>query len=242
MPSGIRPHDPNEDSMSTQNLRKWNVTKYAVCTDTQLYNNTYIIRWALRHFVIFQCSTRWNEVGTNFNTVNPHYRLSLWSSGQSFWLQIQRSRVLFQALQDCLRSRGVWNGVHSASWGQLSSYLIEKGAAPVKKTEINGRGNSLRWPRNALYLQKLALTSLTSGGSSVGIVRLRAKATEFSFSLNRHYNGLILGGINADVRYNRVKGLFTYVYRRIRTMQAITQKHTMWLYKGFYIGVIFHFK
>jgi hypothetical protein len=75
----------------------------------------------------------------------------------------------------------VWNGVHSASWGQLRSYLNEKVAAPVQKTEINGRGNSLRWPRNTLYLQKLALTSPTSGGRLFNIVRLRTKATEFSF-------------------------------------------------------------
>jgi hypothetical protein len=45
-----------------------------------------------------------------------------------------------------------------------------------------GRGDSLRWPRDTLYPQKLALTSPTSGGRSVGIVHLRAKATEFSFS------------------------------------------------------------
>jgi len=32
-----------------------------------------------------------------------------------------------------------------------------------------------------LYPQKLALTSPTSGGRSVGIVRMRTKATEFSF-------------------------------------------------------------
>jgi len=32
-----------------------------------------------------------------------------------------------------------------------------------------------------LYLQKLALTSLTGGGRSVGIVRVRTKATEFFF-------------------------------------------------------------
>jgi hypothetical protein len=36
----------------------------------------------------------------------------------------------------------------------------------------------LRWPRNALYPQKLALISWTSGGRSVGTVRLRTKATE----------------------------------------------------------------
>jgi hypothetical protein len=75
---------------------------------------------------------------------------------------------------------GVWNGVHSAPWGQLRSYLNEKVAAPVYKTEINGRGNSSRWPRNTLYPQKLALTSPTSGGRSVGIVRLQTKATDFS--------------------------------------------------------------
>ena len=34
-----------------------------------------------------------------------------------------------------------------------------------------------------LYPQKLALTSPTSGGRSVGMVRSRTKATEFSFSL-----------------------------------------------------------
>jgi hypothetical protein len=46
-----------------------------------------------------------------------------------------------------------------------------------------GRGDPSRWPCDALYPQKLALTSLTSGGRSVGIVRLRTQATEFSFSL-----------------------------------------------------------
>jgi hypothetical protein len=54
--------------------------------------------------------------------------------------------------------------VHSASWGQLRSYLKVKVAAPGYKTEINDRGNPLRWPRDTLYPQKLALTSPTSGG------------------------------------------------------------------------------
>jgi hypothetical protein len=42
-----------------------------------------------------------------------------------------------------------------------------------------GLGDPLRGPRDTFYLQKLALTSPTSGGRSVGIVRLRTKATEF---------------------------------------------------------------
>jgi hypothetical protein len=38
----------------------------------------------------------------------------------------------------------VWNGVHSASLGQLRSYLEEIVADPVRQTETNDRGNPLR--------------------------------------------------------------------------------------------------
>jgi hypothetical protein len=48
----------------------------------------------------------------------------------------------------------------------------------------NFRGDPLRWPRDTLYQQKLALIMPTCGGRSVGTVRLWTKATEFSFSLN----------------------------------------------------------
>jgi hypothetical protein len=62
--------------------------------------------------------------------------------------------------------------------------LLEgKVAAPVLKPETNNRGNQLRRPRDTLYPQKLALTSPTSGGRSVGIVRSRTKATEFGLFL-----------------------------------------------------------
>jgi hypothetical protein len=56
--------------------------------------------------------------------------------------------------------------------------LLEgKVAALVYKTEINDRGNLLRWLRDTLYPQKLA-------GRSVGIVRSRTKVTEFSFFIS----------------------------------------------------------
>jgi hypothetical protein len=38
------------------------------------------------------------------------------------------------------------------------------------------RGDPLSWPRDTLHQQKLALTSPTSGGRSVGIVRVRTKS------------------------------------------------------------------
>jgi hypothetical protein len=47
-----------------------------------------------------------------------------------------------------------------------------------------GREDPLRWPCDTLYPQKLALTSPTSGGRSVGIVFLRAKASEFVLFLS----------------------------------------------------------
>ena len=71
-----------------------------------------------------------------------------WSSGQSFWLQIQRSRVWFPALPDFPISSGSITGStqpREVNWGAA---WIKKVAAPVKKTEINGRGDPLRWPRN----------------------------------------------------------------------------------------------
>jgi hypothetical protein len=41
-----------------------------------------------------------------------------------------------------------------------------------------GRGDPLRWPRHMFYPEKLALTSPTSAGRSVSIVRSRTQATE----------------------------------------------------------------
>jgi hypothetical protein len=43
-----------------------------------------------------------------------------------------------------------------------------------------GRRDPSRWPCGTFYPQKLALTSPTCGGRSVGIVLSRTKATEFS--------------------------------------------------------------
>jgi hypothetical protein len=47
------------------------------------------------------------------------------------------------------------------------------------ETRECGCGDPLRWPRDTLYQQMLALISPTSGGRSVGIFRSRTKATEF---------------------------------------------------------------
>jgi hypothetical protein len=73
----------------------------------------------------------------------------------------------------------VWNRVHSASWVQLRSYLEEKNSGSGLENLDYGRRDPSRWPRGTLYPQKLALTSPTSGGLSVGILRSRTQATEY---------------------------------------------------------------
>jgi hypothetical protein len=52
----------------------------------------------------------------------------------------------------------------------------------LENQEYGSRDPS-RWPRGTLYQQKLAPTLPTCGSRSVGIVRSRTQATEFSFSL-----------------------------------------------------------
>ena len=54
----------------------------------------------------------------------------LWSSGQSFWLQIQRSRVRSPALPDFLSSSGSGTGSTQPRDVKLRSYLNKKVAAP----------------------------------------------------------------------------------------------------------------
>jgi hypothetical protein len=74
---------------------------------------------------------------------------------------------------------------------------LERGSLSIMSTieELLGRKNSgsglesreyghrvpARWPRGTFYPQKLTLTSLIRGGSSVGIFRSLAQATEYLY-------------------------------------------------------------
>jgi hypothetical protein len=74
--------------------------------------------------------------------------------------------------------------------GQLSlvstteELLERKSSGSVLENRDYGRRDSSHWLRGTLFPQMLALTSLTSNCRSVGIVRSRTQATEFSFSVN----------------------------------------------------------
>jgi hypothetical protein len=126
-------------------------------------------------------------------------RPPLWSSGQSLWLQIQRSRVQFPALADYLRSGVSGTGSTQPREDNCVDTRMKKQRIRSRKNEINDRGNSLRWPRITPYPQKLALTSPTCGGRSIGIVRLRTTVMEFSlvFFISRCARKISVGvGLN----------------------------------------------
>jgi hypothetical protein len=63
---------------------------------------------------------------------------------------------------------------------KIEELLERKSKGSCLESIKYGRGDPLCWQRDTLYPQKLALAWPTSGGRSVGIVRSRTKATEFS--------------------------------------------------------------
>jgi hypothetical protein len=65
---------------------------------------------------------------------------------------------------------------------RIEELLRRKNSGSGLESRYYGRRDLSRWPRDTFYPQKLALTSLTSGGLSVGIVRSRTEAKEFGFS------------------------------------------------------------
>jgi hypothetical protein len=101
----------------------------------------------------------------------------VWSSGQSSWLQIQRSGFDSRATRFSWVLVGLERGP-LIFVSTVEELLGRNNSGPCLENREYGRGDPSRWPRDTLYSQKLALTSPTSGGRSVVIVRSQTKATE----------------------------------------------------------------
>jgi hypothetical protein len=107
-------------------------------------------------------------------------RPSLWSSGQSFWLQIQRPGF------DSWRYQ-IFGEVVNLKRGPLSlvstsdDLLERESSSSGLESREYGLRDPLRWQCGTFFPQKLVLTSPTNGGRSVGIVRSRTQARKFSF-------------------------------------------------------------
>jgi hypothetical protein len=78
--------------------------------------------------------------------------------------------------------------------GTIEGLLGRNSSSSGLQNREYGRGHALRWPRNTLYQQKLALTSPKSGGRSIGIVRLQTKITEFVCLFWGYWTRLKLAG------------------------------------------------
>jgi hypothetical protein len=104
----------------------------------------------------------------------------LWSSGQEFLATDLEARVRFPVLSEKEISGSGTGSTQPReyNWGDT----WQKSSGSCLENREYSRMDPSRWPRGTLYPQKLAITSPTSGGRSVGIFRSRSQATEFFFT------------------------------------------------------------
>jgi hypothetical protein len=89
------------------------------------------------------------------------------------------ARIRFPELSEFLRSSGSGTGFtqyHEYNWGDTWN---KKKRLRSRKLKLRPQGIRRADYATPFYQKKLALTSQTSGGRSVGIVRSRTQATEF---------------------------------------------------------------
>jgi hypothetical protein len=107
------------------------------------------------------------------------------ASGQSSWLQIQRSGFDSRIYRIFWEVVGLERGPLSLV-STIEELLGRKSSGSGLEIREYGRRDPSGWPRDTPYPPKLALTSPTSGGRSVGIVRSWTQATEFSLVLGNN--------------------------------------------------------
>jgi hypothetical protein len=102
----------------------------------------------------------------------------LWSSGQSSRLQVKRFGFVSRRYHIFWQVVGLERG--PLSLVSIIEELLRRNSGSGLESRDYVHGDSLRWPRSILYQLKLVLTSLTSDGRSVGIVRSRTHSMEFN--------------------------------------------------------------
>jgi hypothetical protein len=120
-------------------------------------------------------------------------RLSLWPSGHSSWLQIERPGFdswLYHIFWEVL---GLERG--PLSLASTIEELLERKSSGfgLEKRDYGHRGSAALTTRHPSIRKILALTSPASGGRSVGILRSRTQGTEFlcmllSYAFSRKFS------------------------------------------------------
>jgi hypothetical protein len=77
-----------------------------------------------------------------------------WSSGQSFWLQIQRSQVRFPALPDFLRSSGSWTGSTQPREDNLGATWKESSSSGLENRKLTAGAIFLLWEKKYYKYKK----------------------------------------------------------------------------------------
>jgi hypothetical protein len=111
----------------------------------------------------------------------------LWSSGQNSWLQIQRSGFNSRRYQIFWEVMDLERGPLSLV-STIEELLGRKSSGSGLENREYGRRDPSRWPRDSFYPPKLAPTSPTGGGRSIGIVPSRTQATEFFLYIIKETN------------------------------------------------------
>jgi hypothetical protein len=161
-------------------------------------------------------------------------RPPLWSTGQSSWLQIQRSGL------DSRRYHIFWEVVvlercPLSLVSTIDELLERKMSGSGLEIREYGCRDPSRWPRGTLYPQKLAL----SGGRSVGIVHSRTQATEFSFSFYSQialnilvaHSNLHTRSVSYEPTCNRFDPVMNHVllvWRRLRLRETWVYSVGLW--------------
>jgi hypothetical protein len=107
----------------------------------------------------------------------------IWTASVVKWSEFlttdREARVPFPALPE-KKVVGLERGALSLV-STAEELLDRKSRGSGLENREHARRDPLRWPRGTLYPQQLAITSLTSGGRSVGVVRSRTQIMEFLF-------------------------------------------------------------
>jgi hypothetical protein len=140
-------------------------------------NNSYKLYFPLLTSLQIRDFTYKCQSSKDFKYAVTADRPPLWSSGQSSWLQIQRSEFDSRCYQIFWEVAGLERGPLSLV-STTEELLRRKGSSSGLESREYSCMDLSRWPCGTLYPQKLALTSLTSDGHLVCIFRSWTQAME----------------------------------------------------------------